>query len=116
MNKRAYLFLLRLWCCFLLAAGIVFFFTGTGVAYVLQGPHILDLAVKNMVEPAGLVVQQQKTVLKNVHSGDFPGKMSPFPDPDDTPDIQSSDGFGNTFEGVKDTSKDENAQIFNLKE
>ncbi len=83
---------------------------------MLQGPHILELAVKNMVEPAGLVVQQQKTVLKNVQSGDFPGKMAPFPDPDDDPDILSADVFGNTFEGVKDSSKDKNAQIFNLKE
>ncbi|MCP4115062.1 MAG: outer membrane lipoprotein-sorting protein [Desulfobacteraceae bacterium] len=35
---------------------------GTARAHVLQGPHILDLAVKAIVKPVGLVVQQQTRV------------------------------------------------------
>ncbi|MBI9088769.1 MAG: hypothetical protein JEZ12_06105 [Desulfobacterium sp.] len=36
---------------------------GTAGAHVLQGPHIIDLAVKKIVRPVGLVVHQQTRVV-----------------------------------------------------
>lgn len=83
---------------------------------MLQGPHILDLVTRNIVEPAGLVVHQQKTVLENVHSDDFSGKTPLFPGPDHTPDSQNPDVSDNTSGGIENSSMGENAQIFNLKE
>ncbi len=43
---------------------------GPARAYVLQGPHIIDLAVKKIVRPVGLVVHQQTRVAGDPVGGD----------------------------------------------
>jgi len=47
---------------FLAVLAALFLAAGPARAYVLQGPHIIDLAVKKIVKPVGLVVHQQTRV------------------------------------------------------
>lgn len=73
--------------CFLGVLAALSLAAGTAGAYVLQGPHIIDLAVKKIVRPVGLVVHQQTRVVVEPQGEDawnqaeetlwfsYPGKM-----------------------------------------